>query len=249
MKELIPILNQGNELLIDSRNLAKPLQLTHQHIREQIEANEFYFSRLGLFRFETGKIKPNTKGRPEKYFYLNFEQVSFLISLTRPDEQGKEFHVRLLNLFRAAREKLRPIDNILRSIPEKQRLTFKEEFYTALLRIYGDVYDASKNKPSWVGNWTNKFIYEPIVKNLSNELKAKRKAHCEATGHDPEFIRLHRFLMENAKDELKERIAKTTIILQMSDSKFEFAENYKARFHGITQINFDELLSDDFGGN
>jgi hypothetical protein len=46
---------------------------------------------------------------------------------------------------------------------------------------------------------------------------------------------------------LKERIAKTTVILQMSDSKFGFAENFRARFHGLTQINFDELLSDDFG--
>jgi P63C domain len=249
MKELIPILNQGADMLVDSRHLSKVLKLTHQHIREQIEAHEEQISRLGIFRFQTGKTLPNTQGRPEKYFYLNFEQISFILYLTKPDKEGKEFQVRLLLAFRAFREKLRPVDKILLSIPIPQRTTFKEEFYIALLGIYGDLYDASKNKPSWVGAWTNKFIYEPIVKNLSRELKTKRAAYCDSSGKDAEYMRLHRFLEEHARDELKERIAKTTTILQMSDGKYRFAENYRSVFHGQTQINFDELLRDDFGQN
>lgn len=249
MKELIKIFNQGADLLVDSRSIAKVFGLAHQHIREQIEAHEAEITRLGVFQFETGKTLPHTPGRPEKYYYLNFEQTSFLLYLTRPDQQGKEFQVRLLLAFRAAREKLRPIDGILLSIPVRQRKTFKDEFYIALLRIYGDAYDVSKNKPSWVGGWTNKFIYEPIVKNLPAELKARRAAYCDESGKDADFIRLHRFLEEHAKDELKERIAKTTTILQMSDTKYGFAENFRSIFHGITQINFDELLSDDYGKN
>jgi hypothetical protein len=250
MKDIIPILNQGSDMLVDSRSLAKVLKLTHQHIREQIESHEEQISRLGVFRFETGKpLKGSTGGRPEKYYYLNFEQISFVLYLTKPDQEGKEFQVRLLLAFRSAREKLRPIDTILLSIPVVQRKTFKDEFYIALLGIYGEQYDASKNKPSWVGAWTNKFIYEPIVKNLSRELKAKRSAYCDSSGKDAEYMRLHRFLEEHARDELKERIAKTTTILQMSDSKYRFAENFRSVFHGLTQINFDELLSDEFGQN
>jgi hypothetical protein len=61
-------------------------------------------------------------------------------------------------------------------------------------------------------------------------------AYCDTSGKDPDFIRLHRFLEEHAKDELRERIAKTTTIL-------------RSIFHGLTQINFDGLLSDEFGGN
>jgi hypothetical protein len=249
MKPLLPILSQGTELLIDSRVFSKAIGLSHDHIREQIEAHETEITRLGIYRFETEKIKPNTRGRPEKFFYLNFEQISFILYLTRPDEQGKEFQIRLLLAFRAAREKQRPIDAILLSIPTPQRLTFKDEFYIALMRVYGDVYDESKNTPSWIGGWTNKFIYEPIVKNLSKELKVRRAAYCDKTGKDADYMRLHRFLEIHAKDELKERIAKTTTILQMSDSKYEFAENFRSIFHGTTQINFDDLLSDDFGNN
>jgi phage regulator Rha-like protein len=248
-KNLIPIFNQGSELIVDSRQAAKLFKLAHQHLREQIEKHEPEMKRLGQFQFETGigKKRPQGGGKGEKYYYLNFDQLLYLLMLTKPREDTKEYRVRLILAFRLAREKLRPIDNILLSIPEPQRKTFKDEFYIALLRIYGEVYDASQNKPQWVGNWTNKFIYEPIVKTLPNELKAKRAAYCDSTGKDPDFMRLHRFLEEHAKDELKERIAKTTVILQMSDTKVEFAENFRSLFHGLTQINFDELLSDDFG--
>jgi hypothetical protein len=44
-----------------------------------------------------------------------------------------------------------------------------------------------------------------------------------------------------------QQIATTTTILRMSDSKYEFAENYRSLYHGHTQIKFDEFLSDDFG--
>jgi hypothetical protein len=248
MKKLIPIFNQGTDFLVDSRAVAKAFKLTHQHIREQIEAHEPEISRLGVFRFETGKpIKGSIGGRPERYFWLNFDQTIYLLTLTNTTAETKEFRVRLILAFRAAREKLRPIDTMLLSIPEPQRKTFKDEFYKALLDIYGDVFDVSKNKPSWVGRWTNHFIYTPIFAGLSNELKTRRAAYCNLSGKDPDFIRLHRFLEEHAKDELKEQIAKTTAVLQMSGSRHDFKENYRSVFHGLTQINFDELLSDEFG--
>jgi hypothetical protein len=249
MKELIHLYNQGQDFLVDSRQVAKLFQLAHQHLREQIEAHEPEIKRLGVFQFETGKTLANTQGRPEKYYYLNFDQTIYLLMLTKPTEETKEFRVQLILAFRSAREKLRPIDTMMLSIPEQWKLTFKEEFYIALLNVYGDKYCATKNKPSWVGNWTNKFIYTPIFDGLPDELKSKRASYCDMSGKDPDFIRLHRFLEIHAKDKLKEQIAKTTVTLQMSESKLEFAENYRAIFHGATQINFDDLLSDEFGNN
>jgi hypothetical protein len=249
MKELIPIFNQGADFLVDSRQVAKLFKLAHQHLREQIEAHKPEIERLGVFQFETGKTSPNEQGRPEKYYYLNFDQTIYLLMLTKPTEETKEFRVQLILAFRAAREKLRPVDTMMLSIPEKWRKTFKNEFYIALLNIYGELFDASKNKPSWVGNWTNRFIYTPIYDGLSDELKAKRAAYCDLSGKDPDFIRLHRFLEAHAKDELKEQIAKTTAVLQMSGSKNDFAENFRSVFHGLAQIKFDDLLSDEFGGN
>ena len=249
MKDLLPILNQGADFLVDSRDVAKAFKIQHKNFREVVEQHERELTRLGVYRFETAKPLPGSEGgRPEKFYWLNFDQTIFILTLTRPTEETKEFRVRLILAFRSAREKLRPVDAIMLSVPEKWRKTFKDEFYIALLQIYGDSYDASKNKPSWVGAWTNRFIYEPIFKGLSKELKTKRAAYCDLTGKDADFMRLHRFLEEHAKDELKEQIAKTTAILQMSGSRHDFAENYRSVFHGLKQINFDDLLSDDFGG-
>lgn len=246
MKELIHIFNQGTDFIIDSRDVAKVFKIQHKNLRESIEEHEPQLTRLGIYRFETAKLLEGA-GRPEKFYWLNFDQTVFLLTLTRPTEETKEFRVRLILAFRAAREKLRPVDAIMLTVPDKWRKTFKDEFYIALLNIYGDSFDIAKNKPSWVGKWTNRFIYEPIFNGLSRELKHKRAAYCDMTGKDADFMRLHRFLVEHAKDDLKEQIAKTTAVLQMSGSKLDFSENYRAVFHGLIQINFDDLLSDDFG--
>lgn len=146
---LLPIHNQGQDFLVDSRDVAATFNLTHQHIREQIEEHESEIARLGVFRVESGKpLAGSTGGRPERYYWLNFDQTVYLLTLTKPTEQNREYHVRLILAFRKAREQLRPVDTILLSIPEEWRKTFRDEFYVALLRIYGDSFDASKNNPS-----------------------------------------------------------------------------------------------------
>jgi phage regulator Rha-like protein len=248
MKNLIPIFNQGADFIVDSRDVANVFAIQHKSLRESIEEHEPQLTRLGVYRSETAKPIPGSDdGRPEKYYWLNFDQTIFLLTLTRPTEETKEFRVKLILAFRAAREKLRPVDAMMLTVPEKWRKTFKDEFYIALLNIYGDFFDAARNKPSWVGAWTNRFIYEPIFAGLPKELKSKRTSYCDMTGKDPDFIRLHRFLEEHAKDELKEQIAKTTAILQMSGSRHDFADNYRSVFHGLKQIKFNDLLNDDFG--
>ena len=70
------------------------------------------------------------------------------------------------------------------------------------------------------------------------------------SGKDGDFIKLHQFLEENAKEDLKERISKTTAVLQMSGSRHDFKENYKSVFYGTIQGNWDDSFFDEeFGGN
>lgn len=126
---------------------------------------------------------------------------------------------------------------------------FKESFYVALLNIYGVEFDKNKNKPSWVGGWTNRFIYEPIYSGLSTELKRKRLQYVADSGRDPEWIRLHQFLEEHAKEQLRETIAKVTAILQISRTKQDFAEYYAAMMGGGLQGRIDYLLDDNFSAN
>ena len=56
--------NQGTEFLVDSRDVARVFDLTHQHVLEQVEEHEPEMTRLGVFRVETGKpLAGSTGGR------------------------------------------------------------------------------------------------------------------------------------------------------------------------------------------
>lgn len=239
MEELIQIHNQGTELLVDSRKVAEVFDVHHKGLRELIEENEAEFSMLGFWRFETAKIRSSSgsegKGRPEKFYWLNFDQIAFLLTLTRTTERTKDLRFRLIIAFRLARERLRPVDTILLAIPDKWKKTFPDSFYIALLGLYGDTFEASTNKPSWVGWWTNKFIYEPIFDGLPLELKGRRNAYAGTSGKDPDYIKLHQFLETSAKEELRDQVTKVTTLLQLGGSKLDFLERYLSVFHGQTQ--------------
>lgn len=250
LRDLIPILNQGNDLVADSRNVAKVFGIQHKNLLELMANHVEQINQLGHVRFETerGSNRPQGGGTAEKFAWLTFDHIAFLLTLTRSTEATKEFRLRLIIAFRNAREKLRPVDSILLSIPAQWKKTFKDEFYRALLGLYGDSFDKTKNKPSWVGKWTNRFIYEPIYQGLSDELKAKRAAYVNTSGKDADWMRLHQFLELHAKDDLVSHITKITTLLQISGSKNDFIEHFLSLFHQHTQLKlFREQLEEDFG--
>jgi hypothetical protein len=235
MKELIKIHNQGSELQADSREVAKIFGVEHQHLRETIEANEQPLSQLGIFQFETGKISPNERGRPEKFCYLNFDQIALLLTLTRSTEKTKEFRLKLIISFREARKKLRPIDHALLSIPHDWRKTFPDDFYEALLRLYGEDFEQSNDRPSWVGRWTNKFIYAPLCDQLPAELKARRLSHCGQDGPDS-ALKLHQYIEKHAKKNLEKHISQVTALLRAATSSHHFRELFASVFYGRKQL-------------
>lgn len=247
--DLIPIHNQGEDLLADSRDVAQVFGITHQHLRESIEDHETELTSLGVFRVETGKpLAGSTGGRPEKYYWLNFDQIAFLLTISRATEQTKEFRLRLIIAFRNARERLRPVDKILLAVPAAWKKTFENDFYIALLRLYGDTFKESENKPSWVGSWTNRFVYEPIYNGLPAELKARRQLYCKTSGKDADYLRLFQFLEEVAKSALAAHMTKITTLLTISRSKQDFIEHFATMFHGHQQLHlFLDQLGEEYG--
>ena len=229
--------------------MAKLFGIEHESLLVDLDNHPRELEQLGIFRFEIGKLAQGP-GRPQKFAYLNFDQIVYLLTVVRTTLVTREFRVRLIIAFRKARERLRPVDAILLSIPEDWKKTFKDEFYIALLQLYGDKFDASENKPSWVGAWTNKFIYDPLFHGLSNEPKAKRAEYCDATGKNIDYHKLHQFLETHAKDDLRDHITKVTTLLQLARGRQDFVEMFASLFHGHTQLKF--LLKDleeDFGAS
>jgi hypothetical protein len=129
MKDIIPITNQGRDLLADSRNVAQLFSVDHDSFRETIEDHEAELTALGVYRFQTDKPQKGTKGgRPSKYYWLNFDQIAFLLTISKTTAKNKDFRLKLILAFRAARENLRPVDSILLTIPEKWKKAFPPSF-------------------------------------------------------------------------------------------------------------------------
>lgn len=248
--DFITIRSQAGELMVDSRNVAKAFQVQHKTLFRTIQENREALETLGHLRLQReAGYRVHGGGNGAQYAWLNFDQVAFLLTLTKTTELTKQFRLRLIVAFKVAREKLRPVDNLLLALPTTWKLMFKDTFYVALLNIYGAEFDKNKNKPSWVGGWTNKFIYEPIYSGLSLELKRKRAQFVSDSGRDPDWIRLHQFLEEHAKEQLRETIAKVTAVLQISRTKQDFAEHYAAMMGGGFQTKIEDLLNDNFAGS
>ena len=241
MSASISIHNQGPELRADSREVAKFFEVQHENLRDLIEKNAVHFEAIGVLRFETGKPSSALGGRPEKFCYLTEPQVAFLLTLTRNTGRTTELKLALIQRFQAARAQLRPIDANLLCVPEDWRKVFPDDFYSALLAIYGAEFRREDGTPSWVGSWTNKYIYGPLWDGLSVELKAKRKARTEDDS-DAAFLKLHQFLSENAAKALERHVLKVTALLEASTSPDHFRELFSAAFRGQTQLLLGNLV-------
>lgn len=237
LKELIKIHNQGSELRADSRAVAQLFGVQHESLRKLIEEHLSHLEQLGHIRFEIGDgiIRPQGGGKQDKFTYLNFDQVALLLMLSKPSEATKDFRVKLIIAFRDARNKLRPIDHALLSIPDDWKKTFPDEFYSALLKLYGDEFEKSENKPSWVGRWTNRFIYEPLYNGLPDELKRRRTIRSDEKITDS-FLKLHQFIEKHAKKNLEKHIIKVTGLLEASTSRSHFLELFASVFYGQKQL-------------
>jgi hypothetical protein len=236
MKELIKIQNQGSDLIADSRDVAKIFGIQHESLRKLIDEHVDHLEQLGVFRFEVGKPqKASLGGRPEKFAWLNFDQIALLLTLTKSTEQTKDFRLKLIIAFRDARKKLRPVDHALLSVPQDWRKTFPDDFYEALLRLYGEDFEQANDRPGWVGRWTNKFIYDPLCDQLPAELKARRLSHCGQDGPDS-TLKLHQFIEKHAKKNLEKHINQVTALLRAATSRHNFRELFASVFYGRKQL-------------
>jgi hypothetical protein len=59
--------------------------------------------------------------------------------------------------------------------------------------------------------------------------------HCYAE------IKLHQFLMDVAKDQLRDHISKITVLLQISHNTQEFLEHFAALFGGERQLKWGDF--------
>ena len=125
----------------------------------------------------------------------------------------------------------------------KWQKMFPDTFYYQIFRLNKWDYTVKgiNKRPSVIGKWTNKLIYEQLPKGVLEELKVK-------TPKSPEGNYTARFFQSLTPDighpELTSQIYKVVGIMQISDNWNDFISNFNrmiSRESGQMEIDFDDI--------
>lgn len=120
---------------------------------------------------------------------------------------------------------------------------FPDVFYKEIFRLNGWDYTVSdiKKRPSVIGTWTNKLIYEKLPKGVLKELKDKTP-RSDAGNYT---ARLHQSLTEDiGSPHLQAQINSVIPLMQISDTWQQFIQNFNkmiSRRDGQLEMKFEDL--------
>jgi hypothetical protein len=87
----------NDELRIDSRIIAKEIGESHKALYRLMKHNAFDFRRFGILPFETGPLP--LRGKPERFAYLNREQIDRLLTYLDDTPEVRAFRASLDEAF------------------------------------------------------------------------------------------------------------------------------------------------------
>ena len=94
-------------LVVDSRLIAESLGIAHKNLLGNIEKYKKQIeSGFGIIAFETRK---SLRGKPEKFVYLNEEQATFLMTLSRNTEKVVTCKLELVKAFTKAKKLIKEV--------------------------------------------------------------------------------------------------------------------------------------------
>lgn len=129
----------------------------------------------------------------------------------------------------------------------KWQLTFTDDFYREIYRLWKLPFIPKyiKNKPSFIGKLTSKYIYEQLPKGVVDRIKKKtgktEKGNWKYKWHQaltPEIGREH----------LKKQIIEVTTLMSISQSKEQFDSLFQQKYNTTPvqlQLEFNEEIKND----
>lgn len=129
----------------------------------------------------------------------------------------------------------------------KWQLTFTDDFYREIYRLWKLPFIPKyiKNKPSFIGKLTSKYIYEQLPKGVVDGIKEKtgktEKGNWKYKWHQaltPEIGREH----------LKKQIIEVTTLMSISQSKEQFDSLFQQKYNTTPvqlQLEFNEEIKND----
>ena len=101
----LTIFEDDGDLYVDSRLIAERLDIEHRSFLETLDSYESQIQQaFGILRFQTAEIKG--RGRPGRYAFLNEDQATFLMTLSRNSPEVVRCKVDLVQAFSKAKKLL-----------------------------------------------------------------------------------------------------------------------------------------------
>jgi len=102
----LEIFDDGETLYVDSRLIAERLGIEHESVLRTLDTYQSQIEQaFGILRFEIGKI--DGRGRPARYVFLNEEQASFLMTISRNTPEVIQCKIDLVKAFSKAKDLLK----------------------------------------------------------------------------------------------------------------------------------------------
>jgi hypothetical protein len=120
----------------------------------------------------------------------------------------------------------------------KWQLTFTDDFYKQIYRLWNLPFIPKyiKNKPSFIGRLTTKYIYEQLPNGVLENLRQ----NTPKTDKGNWKYKFHQSLtLEVGKEHLKKQITEVTTLMEISKSKREFEDFFERKYGDNTQLELE----------
>lgn len=174
----IEIVSQNDCLVVDSRLIAGELGIEHRALRQTIEKYIDEIQEFGVVAFQMSKpLEGSSGGRPERYCYLNEEQATFLMTLSRNTSQVIACKRNLVKAFSQAKQLIKEVipaqSGRIRELELELELTKAKTYYMdrrdAIRLIHGaEVLALLDGRPDIVIEKVEKVTETIICKNGRN---------------------------------------------------------------------------------
>lgn len=133
MENIIKVESKNGVQVIDSRLVAKGLNIKHKNLIETIRKYQEKLEKLGRVAFETESLE--TKGGKQDFVfcYLNELQCNFVVTLSRNNDEVVNFKLGLVLAFDQAKKEIKILEEVLQESEdflEKKRLFYQKQGYS-----------------------------------------------------------------------------------------------------------------------
>jgi phage anti-repressor protein len=158
-------------------------------------------------------------GRPTQEYVLTIEAAKN-IGMMSATQKGKEIRDYFIQCEKIAVGQNAHLESIrqflLLDAPSEWVKLYPDSYYIALMRLYNQEFDKTKNKPLYCANITRRWVYDVVLPaQLQIEIDSERGLE-----------RKHQwFTKENGRNYLLAQISKVEMVAKMSQSRADFESN------------------------